>query len=301
MSTFAIAGLQLETAATDNVDSMIDEIDAVHRRYPWVQMVLLGELHAFGPRTQNAEALPSQIERRFCDAARRNRIWLIPGSLYERSGDAVYNTAPVIAPDGSVVCRYRKMYPFLPYEKDVAAGCEPCVFEVPGVARFGVSICYDMWFPEAVRALACQGAEVILHPSLTNTIDRDVELSIARANAAINQCYFFSLNLAPRLGVGRSAVFGPGGEAIHIAGVAREIIPVELDFEYLRRVRRRGWHGLGQTLKSFRDAPFKLGKCLDEGTRSPALRDLGPLEMPSGESGSLPDSDLALRGSRGTR
>jgi len=71
MTTFAIAGLQLETAATDNVDSMIDEIDAVHRRFPWVQMVMLGERHAFGPRTQYAQPARNATERRFCEAARR--------------------------------------------------------------------------------------------------------------------------------------------------------------------------------------------------------------------------------------
>jgi deaminated glutathione amidase len=280
MTTFAIAGLQLETAATDNVDSMIEEIDAVHRRFPWVQMVLLGELHAFGPRTQYAQPLPNATERRFCEAAQRNNVWLIPGSLFEQSGDAIYNTAPVISPSGKVVCRYRKMFPFLPYERGVSGGCDPCVFEVPGVARFGMAICYDMWFPEAMRTLACMGAEVILHPSLTNTIDRDVELSIARANAAINQCYFFSLNLAPRLGFGRSALYGPGGEVIYEAGVGREIIAAELDFDYIRRVRRRGWHGLGQTLKSFRDCPVQFAPWIDERSRNPALVELGPLQMP---------------------
>ena len=72
------------------------------------------------------------------------------------------------------------------------------VFDVPSVGRFGVSNCYDMWFPETTRTLAAMGAEVILHPSMTNTIDRDVELAIARTNAAINQCYFFDINVAGR-------------------------------------------------------------------------------------------------------
>jgi predicted amidohydrolase len=51
-----------------------------------------------------------------------------------------------------------------------------------------------MWFPETTRQLAALGAEVILHPTMTDTIDRDVELPIARANAAMNQCYFFDVN-----------------------------------------------------------------------------------------------------------
>lgn len=277
---FAIAGLQLETLATGNVDTMLEELDLVKRRFPWLHMVMFGELHAFGTRTVHAEPLPGPTERRFCEAARRNGLWLLPGTLFERDGETVYNTAPVINPQGEVVLRYRKLFPFLPYEAGVTGGDRPGVFEVPGVGRFGVSICYDMWFPESVRALACAGAEVVLHPSLTNTIDRDVELSIARANAAINQCYFFSLNLAQRLGFGRSAVFGPGGEPIHVAGSGREVIAVELDLDYVRRVRRRGWNGLGQTLKSFRDCKADLTGHVRERAGNPHLTQLGPLVLP---------------------
>src|SRR5262245_18880486 len=172
---FSIAGLQIDTAATNNVESMLDELALVKQRFPWVQMVMFGELNAFGAKTMHAEPLPSATERAFRDAARLNNVWLLPGTVFERDGASIYNTASVINPQGEVVLRYRKMFPFLPYEAGVTGGDRPGVFDVPGVGRFGVSICYDMWFPESVRALACAGAEVILHPSLTNTIDRDLE------------------------------------------------------------------------------------------------------------------------------
>lgn len=295
---FSIAGLQVETAATNNVDAMLAELEALRRRFPWVHMVMFGELQAFGTRTLHAEPLPSATERRFCEAASHHNLWLLPGTFFERDGAYIYNTAPVINPQGEVVLRYRKMFPFLPYESGVSGGDTPAVFDVPEVGRFGVSICYDMWFPESVRALACAGAEVVLHPSLTNTIDRDVEISIARANSAINQCYFFSLNLAQRLGNGRSAVFGPGGEPIHIAGSGREIIPVECDLEYVRRVRRRGWHGLGQTLKSFRDCTADLAAPIQARATNPRLTQLGPLVLPAQEpahSGSVTAAELDLR------
>lgn len=295
---FSIAGLQIETAATNNVDTMLAELELLKRRFPWVHMAMFGELHSFGTSTQHAEPLPSATEQRFCEAAQRLGLWVLPGTFFERDGGSIFNTAPVIDPRGRVVLRYRKQFPFLPYEAGVTGGDRPGVFDVPGVGRFGVSICYDMWFPESVRALACAGAEVILHPSLTNTIDRDLELSIARANAAVNQCYFFSLNLVSRLGVGRSAVYGPGGEAIHVAGTGREIIPVELDLEYVRRVRRRGWHGLGQTLKSFRDSRLDLAAHVRDRANNPNLEALGPLELPALEPeqpGSVPEAKLDLR------
>ena len=112
----------------------------------------------------------------------------------------VHNTTPVIDPSGQVVGRYRKMFPFLPYEADVVPGEEFLVFDVADVGRFGVSICYDMWFPETTRTLVAMGAEVILHPSHTTTIDRDAELAIARASAVMNQCYLFDVNGAGPIG-----------------------------------------------------------------------------------------------------
>jgi len=204
----------------------------------------------------------------------------VPGSLYERDGDRIYNTSPVINPQGEVVARYRKMFPFLPYEKGVTAGSEFVVFDVPQVGRFGVSICYDMWFPETTRTLAWMGAEAIIHPTMTNTIDRDVELAIARANAAVNQCYFVDINCAGRLGFGRSIVVGPDGSVIHQAGSGHEIIPVELDLELVRRSRRRGLRGLGQVLKSFRDSEVRFPPYRDGQANSAALRGLGAMGVP---------------------
>ena len=54
----------------------------------------------------------------FCaDLARKHEIYLIPGSLYEKEGQAIYNTAPVLNPQGKLIARYRKMYPWRPFEK----------------------------------------------------------------------------------------------------------------------------------------------------------------------------------------
>lgn len=285
MSRIAIAGLQLDLPRVelgkDNLDRIDAAIDQVRKRFPWLDMVVIGELAAFGADPANAQPMPGAAEQRFIAAARRNRLWLIAGSIFERVGDRVFNTASVIDPRGEIVCRYRKMFPFFPYEKGVTPGNEFCVFDVPDVGRFGVSICYDMWFPETTRTLAWMGAEVILHPTMTNTIDRDVELSIARANAAINQCYFVDINVAGDLGFGRSGIYGPGGEILYQAGSGRETLAVELDLEAVRSARQRGWHAQVQPLKSFRDSSVAFPPYVQGHAHSPYLRSLGPLEMPA--------------------
>jgi predicted amidohydrolase len=281
MRPFGVAGLQLDLPMRDNADRIAAEIATTKRVYPWIDMILLGELSWFGPDLAAAQPLPGPLEARMCEMARTANVWLVAGSLYERDGDLIYNTCPIINPAGEVVARCRKLYPFTPYERGVACGDAVTVFEVPGVGRFGVSICYDMWFPETLRAMTWLGADVILHPSMTNTIDRDVETAIARAGAATNQVYFFDLNVVG-IGGGRSGVYGPGGEVIHAAGVGREIICVELDLDYVARVRDRGWHGLGQVLKTYRDGDIAYPPYVQGAHASEALERLGPLVYPTG-------------------
>lgn len=280
MSRFGIAGLQLALDVQDNLALIETEVESVCRRLPWVRLVLLGELSVFGVSLARAQVLPGEAEGRLCALAKRFGIWLVPGSLYERREEQIFNTAPVIDPSGKVVTRCRKLFPFMPYERGVAAGSEVCVFEVPDVGTFGVSICYDMWFPETTRSLCCLGAEVILHPTMTYTIDRDVELAIARASAATNQCYFVDINVAGKLGNGRSLVCGPGGEVICQAGSGRDVLAFEVDFDYVRGTREQGWHRLGQQLKSFRDSKLVYPAYGAGAVHSPALQKYGPLQLP---------------------
>jgi predicted amidohydrolase len=278
MTTFAIAGLQLEASSGDNSASTSAEIDAVMSSFPWLEMVVLPELSACGADRNLAEPMPGPREKFFSEIARKHGIWLIPGSLHEQDDDRLYNTVPVINPDGEVIARYRKQFPWAPYEEGMTPGDEFVVFEVPNVGRFGVSNCYDMWFPETIRAMTWMGAEVILHPSLTSTQDRNAEIAMIRAHGAQNQVYFFDVNLAGPLGVGESCVAGPGGEVIYQAGKGREIMPLKLDLAYLREVRKNGWQNLGQPLKSFRDSALKYPQ-YEDGASSESLSALGELQM----------------------
>lgn len=283
MTNFAIAGLQLEAVNGDNLSDMLREIDDVMSRFPWLQMLLLAELNVCGSDPARAEPLPSEAETRFCEAAAKHGVWLIPGSVLELSDGKTYNTTSVINPDGRVIARYRKLFPFTPYEQATTPGDRFVVFDVPDVGRFGVSICYDMWFPETIRAMVCMGAEVILHPSMTGTIDRDVEVAMVRAHAAQNQVYFLDVNVAGPLGVGQSCFAGPGGEVLYQAKNTREIIPVKINLDYLRDVRANGWQNLGQPLKSFRDSDIKFPQHQD-GYDSAALQALGKLRKPERNS-----------------
>ncbi|SEK32326.1 Predicted amidohydrolase [Roseovarius nanhaiticus] len=304
MTPFAIAGVQMYVNALQpNVDGMIHRLDLLMARFPWTQMVLFSELAPYGPLTKFSLPLRNETIDRFCEAALRHNVWLIPGSMFETAEDGrIYNTATVINPQGEIVQSYRKMFPFRPYEAGVDAGTGFCVFDVPDVGRFGLSICYDMWFPETTRQLTSQGVEVLLHPVLTGTTDREAELSIARATAAQFQCYVFDVNGLGAGGVGKSCVVDPTATVLHQSAGQEDMFPIEVDLSHVRRQRERGMKGLGQVLKSFRDREVDFSVYDRSSGTDAYLHGLGPLAIPGQDTTGAARADLGrdLGGRPGT-
>jgi len=293
MTPFAIAGIQMQVdALTSNVDAMVQRCDLLMARFPWTQMVLFSELAPFGPLHRFAQPFPNDTIEQFQHLAHRHRIWLIPGSMFEMDENArVYNTSTVINPEGQIVSHYRKMFPFRPYEAGVEAGEEFCVFDVPEVGRFGLSICYDIWFPETTRQLTSQGVEVLLHPVLTGTTDRQAELAIARATAVQFQCYVIDVNGLGAGGNGQSCIVDPTSAVLYQSAGQEDMFPVEIDLDQVRRQRENGMRGLGQVLKSFRDRPTDFSVYDRASGADSYLKTLGPLEIPvQGSRAGIDDS-----------
>ena len=280
MKPLSIAAIQLNLARKDNYTLLESKAREAVYRFPWLEMLVFSELAVGGAGASNATFFLSEYLDKLKELAKELDIWLIPGSFYEETEEGTFNTTPVIDNKGDLVTKCRKLYPFLPYETGVAAGNEVCVFEIPGSGKVGIHICYDLWFPETSRALALKGAEVILHPSLTDTCDRDVERAMVKATAAQQQCYYIDVNAGGDQGVGLSLIAGPDGEILHDALAGEEFMLVEVDFDRVRRCRKRGLKGLGQPIKSYRDDP-KLH--LSEVSDTDYLNKLGDLEVPKKE------------------
>ena len=265
---FGIAGVQMSVKAWDmdaTFEKMSDIALNIRKQMPWVNMVVYHELVVPGLvqfKTpvdvdwwkKNSGSIPGPQTDRLCELARKTRQWLVPGSMWEMEDGKMYNTSVVISPDGDIVAKYRKMFPWLPYEAGTTPGDEFCVFDIPGVGRFGLCICYDMWFPEVARTLAWMGAEVIIQPTLTPTSDRELELVMARANALFNQCYFVSINGVGTWGGGRSTIIDPDGRILQQAGTNQTFMTEMLDLDHTTRTREYGTLGLAQTLKQLRDS-----------------------------------------------
>jgi formamidase len=261
---FPIVALQTAPVPADpeaTLARLAERAAGVRAMAPEAQLLLLPELHLSSPPPPLEEShgygsrvaveIPGPLTDALGQIAADAGLWLVPGSVFERGeGGLIHNTCLVFSPDGELVVRYRKVFPWEPYEA-CAAGDSFATFDVPGVGTVGLSICYDGSFPETCRQLAWMGAEVVLQPSLTTTSDRVQEIVMARANAIFNQLYVVSLNAASPAGLGRSVIVDPEGIVRYQAGDSEELITDVLDLDAVTRVRRFGTAGVSRMWEQF--------------------------------------------------
>jgi deaminated glutathione amidase len=207
-------------------------------------------------KVRRAEPLGGPTCERFAELARRLGIHLLLGSFNESSGEAgrCRNTSVLFAPDGAVLAVYRKIHLFDVDVSDelrffesatVVPGAETVVVETP-LGRLGLSICYDLRFPELYRRLAAAGAELLLVPSaFTLTTGKDHWETLLRARAIENQCWV----LAPaqhgrhddqglKESWGHAMIVDPWGQVVACASDGPGMALAEIDLERLARIRR---------------------------------------------------------------
>jgi formamidase len=253
-----VAALQTSGVVGDPAATLVrfeENVRALRSTFDGLQLVVAPELHLMGlpPLLEEhgvselalAVDIPGELTDRLGALARETGLWLIPGSVFERAGDRVSNTAVVLAPDGELVASYRKCFPWQPYETSQPGTTTVC-FDIAGIGRFGLAICHDGVFPEIFRSLAWQGAEAIFQLTLTGTSDRDAETVVARANAIMNQVAVVNVNAAAPVGNGRSLIIDAEGAVRYEAGASEEVVTAVLDLDAVGRVRERGSFGLNR-------------------------------------------------------
>jgi predicted amidohydrolase len=129
------------------------------------------------------EPLPGPTTQALSDAAKKNKIVLVGGSIFEKSPDGkFYNTAPVFNPDGSLIGTYRKTHipeDILYHEQHYFAPGDTGI-QVFNTAygKIAPLICYDQWYPEAARIATLKGAELLVYPTAIGVVDASVEENI---------------------------------------------------------------------------------------------------------------------------
>jgi predicted amidohydrolase len=274
-----IAGIQMHVAyGRDNTDEMLKKLRTVADLFPWVDIICFSELCMSGLDMNLAMPIPNPSLDRIISWAQKNSKWIIPGSFYEKEEDKIYNTAVVISPDGDVVARYRKIFPWRPLE-ETEAGEDFCIFDIPQKGRFGLCICYDVWFPELTRSLAWMGAEAVFCPMATYTSDRAQEMILAQANAISNQLYFFNINGLGVGGVGQSIFLDPEGRVLQTSGEAEVIMTEVIDLDHTVRVREFGTVGQCQIWKALANFEGKFPIYQGDILEGDIFKSIGPLKL----------------------
>jgi predicted amidohydrolase len=226
-------------------------------------------LRSEGEPVPEAQSLEGPWVSRMAALAREHHLTLLLGSVPEAIEDAprVYNTSVLLGPDGSLLAHYRKMHLFdidipgmesLKESRSVAPGAEIVVAEAP-CGPLGLSICYDLRFPELYRALALAGAEILTVPAnFTERTGRDHWEVLLRARAIENGAYV----LAPsQIGgppghpaYGRSMIIDPWGTIVAQAPDAETWIAADIETDRVAAVRRQI-----PVLANRRPAAYRLG------------------------------------------
>jgi predicted amidohydrolase len=206
-----------------------------------------------------AEQLDGPIVEHYRQIARDGGCWVSLGSFPEISPDAsrTYNTQVLIDPKGQTAAVYRKIHLFdvdveggRSYrESDSVKGGENLVtapVSSDGVEHeVGLTVCYDLRFPELYRELVRRGATALTVPSaFTLQTGRDHWHPLLQARAIENQAYVLAPNqwgnhFDRRSSYGHSVVYDPWGRMLACAPEKECVVTVELDFEYLQDVRQR--------------------------------------------------------------
>jgi predicted amidohydrolase len=204
----------------------------------------------------SARPIPGPTTEPFAVVARRNGCWVLAGSHAEASGDPArpFNTAVLLDRTGSVVATYRKLHLFDVAVDDgpadtesarVTAGDRAVVVDLEGM-DLGLSICYDLRFPELYRALALAGAQVLAVPAVfTERTGRDHWEVLLRARAIENGAWVVAAGGCGRGGPGaipawgHSMVVDPWGRVVAEAGAEEAIVRAELDLAAVAAARRQ--------------------------------------------------------------
>jgi predicted amidohydrolase len=201
-----------------------------------------------------AEPLDGESVEAMSAWARQHGITLVGGSITERreGREKLSNTCLVFDPEGELVATYRKIHLFdvevggLTYRESEAEehGEEPVVAEVEGWP-IGLTICYDLRFPELYRVLALEGALLATVPAhFTLYTGKDHWHLLLRARAVENGFYVAAPAQVGETGIGRpsygrSLIVDPWGTVLAQAPDEESVISAELDRAWLEEVRRR--------------------------------------------------------------
>ena len=250
MST-KVASIQYCLHDKDSKEERIDQVSKLIDKASESDLILLPEMWnvgflSFSKYESHAEAIDGPTVSMVADKAKRYNAYILAGTIIEKDGPNMYNTAVLLDPHGKVAAIYRKIH--LVTRKGSAEadyltpGKAPVTVKTDlGILGFGV--CYDLRFPELYRKMAVNNdAEIFLQPSAWPLQRVENWIDLMHARAAENQAYMISCNICgTNEGVqnfGHSAIVDPQGISIASGGLSQCIVKGEINVEEVRQFRR---------------------------------------------------------------
>jgi len=258
--TIGLVQMSMSEIQPDNVSKAVSMVEQAAGM--GASIVCLPELFAsrYFPQERKAqvaaEPIPGPTTKALSAAARKSRVTLVGGSIYEKSGGKRYNTSVVFSENGRLLGKYRKVQ--IPedesfYEKDYFDGGKDYKVFKTSPAKLGVLICFDQWYPEPARVNKLMGAEVVFYPTAIGRVDgieeaegswQDAWETVQRGHAISNSVVVAAVNRVGREGRmtfwGGSFVCDQFGKILAKADDREQVLVATCDLGLGRQVEQ-GW------------------------------------------------------------
>lgn len=191
-----------------------------------VDLLVLGECittmrNGLNPET-GAEEIPGPCVKYLANLAKKNNLYMVT-SLFERDGEAIYNTAVILCPDGKLLGKYRKLCLARDeYRTGISPGNQFPVFNTR-FGKVGLMICFDVHMPEVARGIAANGAEIIAMPIMGG------HPTLAKARAIENQVYLVTSTYSLNENWMQTGIWDRSGELHARATKPNELVVHEID------------------------------------------------------------------------
>jgi deaminated glutathione amidase len=254
---FRVAAIQM--LASDNKAANLEEAVRWIRKAAadGARVIALPEVFIWRGENKNergsAEPVPGPTTETMANLARELQIYLLAGSILEAIPDShkAYNTSLLLGPQGQLLASYRKIHLFdvdlangvSARESDTRAFGDTVVVANTELCPMGLTICYDLRFPELYRALVKQGAQLVFVPSAFTSYTGEAHWeTLVRARAIENQVYViapgqFGKNPKSFATHGHSMIVDPWGKILAELADGPGMIMAEVDLDYLIKVR----------------------------------------------------------------
>lgn len=217
-----------------------------------VDVIVLPEVWTVGWHCSNfiKSAEPAETNETLdflSELARKFNAYVLGGSYIEKNNEQYFNTCPVFDRNGKLVAKYSKMHLYSSYGADenkyITAGYSPVMIDIDGI-KTGLTICYDIRFPEIFRAYRKAGAELLINMAAWGLHKPIPWETLTRCRAIENQAFMVALTQSGKItddewNIGHSRIFNYTGETIvEIKDQNEGAISASLDFALLRKYRK---------------------------------------------------------------